>query len=315
MYVKLNFTSFDLLVFLKTNNELLLGGVGTAILGYLFKQIFNSKKIQTQEKTQININIENSQVKDKSQNTSHLTSEVAGIVKRFNQILTLMNNKDGYDNFTIARFALILKLESVGELESIFQGNLEPSFNFISKFCNTFGIYENWLIEGKGTPFCNDCPLEHYPMGYLKEIDETKPDRIYFILCDSEIGEAFLLLKFSDWRYKVLRKTWHISSHVGAGGQSQIFGMYQLIKHFQENSRNYNCSGRILAKNDFIKLHSGKVFPSEIIKPYDYGNHWWDDFTDINHSYTTSKSNKDNYGEGFIYAQSVVQSYLRDTKA
>lgn len=202
----------------------------------------------------------------------------------------------------------------MGELESIFQGKLEPSFEFISKFCNSFGIYENWLIEGKVTPFCNDGPLEYDPMGYLKEIDETKPDRIYFILCDSEIGETFLLLKFSDWRYKTLRKTWHISSHVGAGGRSQIFSLYQLIKHFQANSSKYNCSGRILAKNDFIKLHSGEIFPSEIIKPYDYGNHWWDDFTDINHSYTTSKSNKNNYGEGFIYAQSVVRSYLSEIK-
>jgi hypothetical protein len=61
-------------------------------------------------------------------------SQVTGIVKRFNAVLPLMNQRRTYDQYTIAKLAQIMQLNSVREFEEIFLGKHEPSFKFISRF-------------------------------------------------------------------------------------------------------------------------------------------------------------------------------------
>jgi hypothetical protein len=63
------------------------------------------------------------------------------------------------------------------------------------------------------------------PLNYFDEIKCLKPERIFFIMCNSAARETFIILKFSDWKYKVLRYMWNISDHVGDSGQAQIFSV------------------------------------------------------------------------------------------
>jgi hypothetical protein len=49
-------------------------------------------------------------------------SEVTGIVKRFNMVLSLMNQQRTYNQYTVAKLARIMQLTSVSELEDIFLG-------------------------------------------------------------------------------------------------------------------------------------------------------------------------------------------------
>jgi hypothetical protein len=113
-------------------------------------------------------------------------------------------------------------------------------------FCFNFGINRDWLIEGKETPYSNHDALQFDPCDYLAEILNSNPERIFFILCRSEVGEAFLILKFFDWRYKILRKIWHISNHVGGSGQGQIIGMYRLINSLRDKGLSHKCMGQIV---------------------------------------------------------------------
>lgn len=246
-------------------------------------------------------------------NTDH-GIEVQLLAKRFGRVLELMNEGRHYDKYTIAKLAQLLKLRKISELENVFEGKDEPSFEFIEDFCKTFGINREWLTEGKWAPYYNANLVHFDPLDYFDDIRTLDPEGIYFILCKSEVGEAFIVLKFADWKFQIFDQIWHISDHVGGGGRRQILGMYRLINKLQAESFYEKCSGRILEEAVFKKLHSGEVFPGSILDHPRTENHWWDDFTDVNHKFPIAENYESSYGKGFIYAQSVVRQKLEEEK-
>lgn len=111
-----------------------------------------------------------------------------------------------------------MNLKSVGELENYFKGKAEPDFEFLEKFCDVFGINYSWLLEEKGEPFYSCKQTNYDPLRYYSYIKELNPEKICFIRSDDEEGNTFILLKLTDWKYEIIHRNWHISSHVGAGG-------------------------------------------------------------------------------------------------
>ena len=301
--------------YILTNKEWIFSGVGvSAILvigGWLFRR-YRPVSPSAQSSNLPSVRIEFVHAQAAAEKAINSKSEVAGIVARFNQILELMNEKRSYGKYTIAGLAQLMKLHSVGELESIFLGSREPSFEFIDHFCSAFGINRNWLIEGKSTPYSSPEGTNFDPFDYLSEIEGLKPGRIYFIRSDSPVGEVFILLKLADWKYRIISRVWHISDHVGAGGQSQIFGMYKLILALQKNQYSFSCGGRILRKDEFDKLLSGNIFPGSAIEFPTQENPWWDDFVDVHHKYPISSNYESWYGKGFMAAQSIVRWKLKE---
>ena len=239
-------------------------------------------------------------------------TEVQQVTKRFCQVLNLMNENRSYDKYTIAKLAQLLSLPTISELENVFEGKNEPSFQFMEDFCKIFGVNKDWLAEGKSTPYFSDDATHFNPLDYFEEIRATNPDKIYFVLCKSDVGETLIVLKFTDWKFRILHRTWHISSHVGGGGQRQIYGMYRLINKLRNEGFYTKCSGRILNKDIFRKLVSGKVFPGAVIDHPMIENPWWDDFTDVYQKYPIAENYEIMYGKGFSYAQSVVRWNLKD---
>lgn len=183
------------------NKEWIFSGVGvTAILivrGWLFKHSSSSPPSAQSHAPPIE-HIDAAQTPNLPAKSTQLAPEVANIVKRFNEVLNLMNEKRSFGQYTIASLAQLMKLHSVGELQSVFIGSREPSFGFIEHFSVTFGVNKNWLIEGIETPFIVTEKTRYDPLDYLDEIKALTPNRLYFIRSTSEIGEAFLLFKFSD---------------------------------------------------------------------------------------------------------------------
>ncbi|MFD2176926.1 hypothetical protein [Veronia pacifica] len=242
-------------------------------------------------------------------------TEVELVASRFRESLELMNEGNSYSPFTIAKLAQLMKLHKIGELERVFNAEEEPSFEFIDHFCNTFGIYKDWLIHGQGTPYNNPEQTNFDPLAYYSEIEKENPNRIYFIMNNSKVGEVFMLLELSDFKYKILQRTWHVSSHVGGGGRSQIYGLYKLIRKLKKNYHSSKCGGRILEPEVFEKLLSGRVFPDSVLSRPSHENPWWDDFTDVYGKYPISSSYEGWYGKGFSYAQSVVRDKLESESA
>lgn len=240
-------------------------------------------------------------------------TEVMKLSKRFQKIISLMNDKQGqYSEFTIAKLSEILNLEKRSILDDIVSGRKEPTFEFIKNFCKTFRINYEWLNENKGYPFSIDYN-HNSPMDYLKDIVELNPERIYFIQKESDVAETFIMLGFSDWYYMVGTKYWHLSNHVGAGGQSQIYDLYRLIRALKENMFLSKCMGLKLESDEFNNIFYGKVFPGscligEMGRRGD--NPWWDDFTDIEHYYPISDRYEEMHGKSFIDAQNIVKNQI-----
>lgn len=242
-------------------------------------------------------------------------TEVELVASRFRESLELMNEGNSYSPFTIAKLAQLMKLHKIGELERVFNAKEEPSFEFIVHFCNTFGINKDWLIHGQGNPYDNPEQTNFDPLAYYSEIEKENPNRIYFIMNDSEVGEVFILLELSDFKYKILQRTWHVSSHVGGGGRSQIYGLYKLIRKLKKNGHSLKCGGRILDPEVFENLLSGRAFPDSVLSRPSHENPWWDDFTDVYGKYPISTNYDEWYGKGFSYSQSVVREKLEGESA
>jgi hypothetical protein len=136
--------------------------------------------------------------KTEKENALEPVSEVTEMTKRFNIILHLMNQRRTYQKYTIAKLAQIMQLQSIGELESVFLGKCEPNFELIDHFCGCFRIYEEWLVNGEITPYFNGYGQHLMTLDYLEEIKLSKPERIFFVRCDAPVGEAIIILKFSN---------------------------------------------------------------------------------------------------------------------
>lgn len=280
----------------------------SALIGLIINRNRKSH-FETQKTPLINENIEKSDNEIKAKKET----EVEKIAKRFQHILILMNTGRTYQEYTIAKLSQLVKLHKISELENIFLGVEDPSFDFMQRFCGTFGVNYEWLAEGKGEPYYNDGPRGYDPLDNIEYIKSSNPVEIYFIFCKSDIGEAFITLKFSDWKYKILYKIWHISSHVAGEGQRQILSMYKFIKKLRAEGFYNRCWGRILDQSSFDKLYSGSSFPGSIIGKY-ANSPWWDDFTDIYHKYPIAENYAMRYGKGFIDAQDIVRWKLEKEK-
>lgn len=236
-------------------------------------------------------------------------TEVASIIRRLNKFLKLLNENRQHDLFTIAKLAQIMGLKSVGELENYFTGKAEPNFEFLKQFCDIFGVNYSWLLEEKGQPFHTYKQTNYDPFMYYSYIEDMKPESIYFIRSDNEYGYTFIVLKINNWKYEIIHRIWNISSYVGSGGESQIYGMYKLIKKLKEKFY-LKCYGRILKNESFDLLYSGEKFSGSIIDFKSHDSPWWDDFTDINKLYAISSHYEYWYGKEFIAAQNVVKMFL-----
>lgn len=302
--------------FINSNKEWLFSGVGVFFLGIIGSIIF-----KIQKGTLIGPNSEavlppesNNQI-DQNEAIESEETEVEKISKRFHTILELMNEDRSYSQFTIPQLAQIMKLHKVSELENVFIGQDEPTFQFINDFCETFGVNKNWLTEGKEHPFSNNDQTKSNPLCYFENIESINPKGIYFIRANTDTAQTFILLKISNWKYKILHRTWHISGHVGAGGRSQLLSFYMLINKLRGEKDFYmRCGGLTLEENDFNALNLGNKFPGKFIDTGRSEDPWWDDLTDINHRYPIAENYEFWHGKSFIKAQEIIKWQLEEAE-
>ncbi|EGQ8592792.1 MULTISPECIES: helix-turn-helix domain-containing protein [Vibrio] len=290
------------------NKEWLFSGAGMALIAAIGSRVFKSHPAPTETKI-----IVATQANQDAKSDTEIDSEVSRIAMRFVKTLDLMNEGREYSKYTIAQLAQVMKLHKVSELEGVFRGKEEPTFEFVDHFANTFGVNRDWLLEGKNSPFSNNDQTMSEPHWYLDEIKQTKPLRVFFVREDSSKARAFLLLKIDDFKYKILHRTWHISDEVGAGGRRQLVSFYELIKSLRDKQRySSRCGGLTLSCDDFSCLLSGEKYPGTFVGIGYREDPWWDDFTDIHHRYPIAENYESWHGRSFIKAQNIVREKLAE---
>jgi len=232
--------------------------------------------------------------------------------RRLNHVYQLLNQGcTEHNKLSVSRIAHILGLEKVGTLQSYFDGTSEPTFQFLDAFAAPFGIFPSWLKFGEGNPFFSKEPMHLYATSYLNRIEELSLKCIYFIKSNHEAGDSGILLQLSDFEFVYFPKTWPISSYVGGTGLSQILEFYKLTMTLKTEHPSIGCQGRIIDRNRFSDLFSGRIFAGFVTTENE--NPWWDDFTDIYRENQDAATYEESYGKEFLKAQDSVKYFFELT--
>lgn len=237
---------------------------------------------------------------------------VTDISERFNHILKLMNQ--WYQDFSVGKLAEIMGLEKVSDLSKYFNGQEEPIFAFMEKFCDCFGVNVDWLKFGDATPYCSTEYTELFALDYYERICELQPKFIYFVKSKSKECKTVIVLEIEEYKYIYFPKSYHISSYVGSTGREQIFSFYELIKKLKDSGFYNQCFGRIVEHKLFDDIITGRVFLGSVCNRYGFNEPWWDDFTDVYHEYPIANGYEKSHGKEFIYAQRIVRGFLDKEK-
>lgn len=295
-----------ILIWILNNKEWLFSGIGVVVFTFVASRIFNNKKEESKEVTSsksLDLEITNFKIADQT--------EVEAISDRFNVCLKLMNTNRNSDPLTIAWIAKQLKLQRISDLEDVFLGKNEATFELIEKFSEIFGINAEWLLEGKGQPFKIKGHRKLLPLEYFDEIKSSEADGIFFVRANTIEGQTIIVLKLSEYKFMIFEKDWHISDQIGGTGQHQLLSFYELINKLIANRLAFKCYGIILEKGDFYKLQNGEIFPGEFLNKMQLRNAWWEDLLDFQYSFRSKELYKLKYGESFIRAQEVLRILLR----
>lgn len=237
--------------------------------------------------------------------------ESSEISARLKKVLVLINAKRDREKLTISKITQMMSSSSVGNIERVFEGIEEPSLIFLQTFSERFGVQEAWLLHGEHQPFYQPEPFELLAFDYLPYIKISEPEEVYFVRSNSERGECQIVLKLDEWRYHVLNSVWHVSSHVGGMGTSQLVSLFTLIKTLRDDVRKQTCMGQVLSEKEFEKLMNGEVFPGSVLSKPAKNHDWWAAFPDLNHNFPSSPNYATWYGQSFLDAQDIVRNTIK----
>jgi hypothetical protein len=213
-------------------------------------------------------------------------SESARLAKRLQLVLALMNEGSNTRRTTISMLALETGVSTVSEVEDYFSAKQTPTFPYLQTFCESFGVDFEWLANGTmGSPFRahRRYDTDRYLVTPAKEVVRANPIEVYFVMNRSETAEALIILRYTKFRYEALSDRWHVSSHVGNTGRWQLVGLYKLISELRgSNKFKGQCYGRRLEEKLFYRLSMGEAYPGAILRSTE-NDHWWDDFTNVDH--------------------------------
>lgn len=261
------------------------------------------------------------------------------VAKRLNWLLQRLNDGVRFrPEMTIPRMAELLGLNTASGLETYFFGEEEAPFDVLDRIAETFGLGAGWLKFGRGAPFnvrtysVRDLHLPDYSspghqrvnLAHVMRVE--KPERVFFVRCLDEVRYATIFLQTSPWKYVGFRDGWHVSDHVGATGERQIFELWKLLKMIEDGRLvPHGAGGRDLPEDVFRSLYDGEIFPGSVLWNERFFSHWADDFTDVHQAMPIARSSAHEampndgegyarYGEGFQQAQATVRLFLKHEK-
>ena len=268
------------------------------------KLLVTSDELPTQFKSSYKSDIlTNTKTQVKNNAKSQISQRLTYLLYLFNQ------NK--YNKITISELAEFCGYSKTSDLEQYFFGLEEPSNEEKEKIGSCLGVNPEWLKHGKSEPFRSHEEHKLLAYGYKDIIKNQSPQEIIFIRSRSKAGQTVIVLRLNELKYIYFPKEWNISGEVGVTGQTQIYSFYKLVQYLQNlQSKDYDfrdvlIMGNHLDKEDFNDLVCGRIYPGSVIKPYN--DTWWDDLTDINHSWAYSASYEEKYGKNFIEAQKIIK--------
>ncbi|TIH19256.1 XRE family transcriptional regulator [Marinifilum sp. JC120] len=234
-------------------------------------------------------------------------TEAYAISRRVGKVVEMMN-AGRHTRYTLAELAQVLGMERVGDLEKIISGENEPSFKFLKDFSCHFGVDFDWLASGQNTPFATTLIHFNFPGAYLEIIEEQQPEKIYFVMCQGDTPDAFIVLKNSRLNYSVCPTMWRISSRIDYGVEILLHDFYKMQQKMDAMGMFSKCYSVSLKRDVFHELHYGEIFPGRALEEA-CKSKWFEDFFDIYHKYPIADRYGEFYGAEFLLAQGIVRDH------
>lgn len=228
---------------------------------------------------------------------------------RLSYALKLLNeNRTTYNALTISRVSEALDAERVSDIVSYFEGREEPSIRFMRDFAVKFGVNTEWLIHGEDEAFYCHEPRAFTPLDAIPFIEEHGHEEIFFIRSDSAYGECAIVVRLDSWRYVTINGVWHVSSHVGGTGRSQMEDLCLLFIHMLHKRVSFR--GFALDDETFYKLKEGQIYPGSVLEGRSRGSDWCVSLLDFEHREPRARHYGEWHGQSFLDAQSILKQSL-----
>lgn len=206
---------------------------------------------------------------------------------------------------------------TLSALEGFASGAAEIGVDQARRVCEILGASFDYLWLGDGVPFPIDREEPRGPGGYLSLFRQDEVEAVYFVRGNRTPHLAYVVLKYDDFRYRVLSSNWHVSSQNGHGGSVGLSELARLTEYVQ----------RQMPAEDRIKV-SGLDAPSEAVENVSWGgahpnalwskdakrSYWWEDIADVDHLLPCAKKYASDYGEEFLNAQRLIKGLVDEQR-
>jgi hypothetical protein len=191
---------------------------------------------------------------------------------------------EGDDRFTLQGLARHAGHKDWRRLEQIVDGSADADEAELTELADALGLNFEWLLEGKGAPFCTDADTFRPEVeDVYRDIMALNPEQIVLVR-QREGGyghhDAFIVVKRDAVRWHVFRDTHPACNRVGGTGARQLFDMCRLFRKLDraDFEDRVPCYGRHLDSPVFEHLLEGEIYPGSVLR-YLRNDQWWQAFS------------------------------------
>ena len=246
------------------------------------------------------------EIKSNNQLSESIDYDFSSMNNRLQYLVNELCKQTYNTSYNIDEIAYKLGLKSTNDLHKIFDGENDCTFELCKIFSDNYPINYNWLAFKKENPFYSVISGTFMAMECLEYIEHLEPQNIYFLRDDSNCKQICIGLKLNNSKYTLFSKVWHLSSHVGGTGKSQIYSFYKLSKILREKKDLFIISEAYdISKELFNDLIMGLQPLSQIENSWSDKfdrSYWWEDFIALDCSIDTAEM----YGNEYVFAQKIV---------
>lgn len=239
---------------------------------------------------------------------------VAEVSGRLNQVIKLASGPNRDESAVLAYLVELNPELSLTELEEARVGTKEPSSEIITKICESLGASYQFIRHGTETPF-HPREGDHVPIRqYLGLFSEDGVETIWFVRANEYPHTSFIVIKYNEFKFRVLPHEFHVSAENGSGGASSLSELARLTEALQKARLDAVATSGLEIDSLIAKpiLH-GQLHASEIFRKSSKRSYWWEDLADVEHKRHCAKDYKNLYDKEFFNAQRII-AWAREGK-
>lgn len=192
------------------------------------------------------------------------------------------------------------------QLEKARTGALEPSIELVRQTCRLLSASYDYIWRGQGAPFAPQ-EEDYLPVcEYIALFRNEDLESIWFVRGDTYPHPAFILLRYNEYRYRVLPHLFHVSAKNGNGGADALSDLADLTCAYHALDHKPIALG--LEANSLVVdlVMQGDQHATALFHRGSKRSYWWDDLADIEHKRPCAREYQRRYDQEFFNAQRLI---------